>query len=496
MPGPIPLLFITSGSLVGPFLYLTVASNAIDQTILRGDQTPFIKPYRSMTEYEYTGNKSRITGIDRPLREFVAAYPVEREGLRQESGTYTLTSKSIRGSLVLKKSIRNRVKTEMWNDCRWNIDVHYQQEGRRDDPLNWELIERFAATRFITSESDDQTTYTRDDTGEVLLTTPWATRYNSRSLIARVMMKNISAQSVAPVTCFGVVTQKPAIIKRPGYYDNHIIIAGTDAILGNPSVGISYDAGATWAWTDLDGTNNTPTWTNAITGVAGKDNILIVVSEGEAAHAYSLDEGATWTEYTSASYTAHNPTAISMYSQTYTWICGQDGYVWASHDGGQTIDVVHPGIHTVQDLVHVRAYLDRLIYCVGTGNTILRFENGLWTLVPGPAALAGQQINSALWISSAIGLIGYNNGQVYWSEDKGANWQQDTQIDSLGLSEIMEIDGDWQERTYILARIGAEYSLYSNVHGCPEKWELVHAFIGVTLAAMIFCDMNEVVVGG
>jgi len=418
-------------------------------------------------------------------------------GFREDSEIVSRPG-STTGTMVMKKSIVNAVKAEMWADCRWNVDIRLQLEGTgsRSDQMNWNAIDRYIRAKFTEYSTDDETVYTRDDQGEVLITMPFSAPplsfYNIRKLDAQL----IDTDKAGNITCITwLAHQECPSVNGPAVGCKMAV--GTAAVAGNPNVGLSNDGGQTWTWFVFDGTNNTPTWTNAITGISGIDDMIVVVSAGEQAHAYTTDGGATWAEVTLADYAAHAPQDVVVQSPTAVWIVGADGYIWFSDDGAvtaSTADGGNPGVVTASDLVRVKALSDRFVIAVGANNAIVKTENGgeTWSLVAGPAAQAAVQINSIAMWDQNIWILAYEDGEAYWTDDAATAWTEDTQITDKSLTAINDVAIHQSERYVMVGEDGdGNGIILDNIHGAPGKWaEIAEPGDVQELYQVITCDQN------
>ena len=330
-------------------------------TILRRFQTPYIKKVPTIEPFVYTGDCSRVGGITEPLGDvdYTDCMDPNRSGEFREDSEIESRPGPVTSSLVMKKSIAQLITVEEWKECRWHLDVRTQfGSDPRVDPLNWHHIDRLCAAKFLEFASDDETTYTENDEGEVLdtmnLSAPPLRLFHIRQLEVGLVDTNLAGT----ITSIDKASDPTCPSAEVGPEVGCRLVAGTADIGGNPNFGLSTDGGWTWTWTAFDGTNNTPNWTNPITGVAALGDLFIAVSAADTAHAVSQDGGTTWTEVILADYAANAPQAVVIYSPTAIWICGANGYIWKSTDGGlnaATANGGDAGVITASDLVRIKA---------------------------------------------------------------------------------------------------------------------------------------------
>lgn len=469
-------------------------------TVLRKWQTPFLKIHPSLDPYAYTGDCSRLQGVTKPLGdvEHTECMDATKAGGFREDSEVVSRPGSVTGTTILKKSIANAIQAEDWQECRYNIDIRLQFEntGTRNDVMNWNAIDRYIQAKFTEYATDDETEYTRDDEGEVLITMPFSAPplsfYNIRKLDAAL----IDTDKAGDITCIAHLqhAQCPSI-EGPAVGCKSIV--GTVAIGGNPYVGISSDGGLTWAWTIFDGTNNTPTWTNDITGIDGLGDLIVVTSHDEAEHAVSSDGGTTWATVALADYAANAPVQVYVHSPTAIWIVGDNGYIWKSTDGGMTAATTpggDAGVVTTEDFTRVKGLSDLFVIAVGANNAIVMTSNGgeTWDLIVGPVAQAAVQVNSlAIWNQTIWALV-YEDGELYWTDDGGATWDEDEQITNLSATALNDIEVHDAERYIVVGEdADGDALIYDNINGAPGKWAEISPPGDVQeLLGVITCDQN------
>jgi photosystem II stability/assembly factor-like uncharacterized protein len=469
-------------------------------TVLRRFQTPFIMSHPSLDPYGYTGDCSRLQGITKPLGDVEHSEcmdPTTAGGFREDTEIVSRPG-SVTSTAILKKSIAAAIQAEGWEDCRYNIDVRLQLEnsGARNDVMNWNAIDRIIRAKFTERSTDDETVFTRDDEGEVLITMPFSAPPLAEYNIRRMSTKLIDTDKAGDILCIAHLQHATC----PGITGPAVgckSVVGTEDIGGSPYFGISIDGGQTWTWQAFDGTNNTPTWTNPITGIGGLGDLIIATSHDEGAHAVSTDGGTTWAEIVLTDYAAHPPNAVFVYSPTAIWIVGDDGYIWKSTDGGQTATTASggdAGVITAENLMRVKGLSDLFVIAVGTNNAIVETTNGgqTWSLIAGPAAQAAVTVTSiAIW-NQTIWALTYLDGELYWTDNGGDTWDEDEQITNLSATALLDVEVHDAER-YVLVGEDADGDalIYENVNGAPGKWSAIAA-PGDTqmLYGVITCDQN------
>jgi photosystem II stability/assembly factor-like uncharacterized protein len=78
---------------------------------------------------------------------------------------------------------------------------------------------------------------------------------------------------------------------------------------------------------------------------------------------------------------------------------------------------------------------------VGATNTILKTTDGgvAWTALTGPAAQAADNILCCQLVTEYRYFIGYDDGEIYYTEDGGTTWAQRTTYEEFGTGAVNDI---------------------------------------------------------
>lgn len=474
-------------------------------TIVRGKQTVYVRDHDSLDPFAWLGSCSRAGGLTEPLGDIEWSqcqdpatpgkfiHDVETEGFAGPP----------EGSVLMKKSIQNLIHTRL-RMCRWDIDIRYQICPRRDDPLNWEAIDRICNAKFTETSTDDEVAYSEEDDGQVVITAPFKGEpplVHIWRLTAALKDTDLTTEAINFVSvCAG-----ESCAGDCGPAEECFLIAGTTAVGGNPNLLVSDEGGDYWTLTVFDGTNDTPAWTNAITEGDCLGSLYIVLSNGEAAYAWATDVDGVWTEVVLADFAANPPNAVVIESPSNIYIVGDNGYIWKSIDGGRTAsteDGGDAGDATSENLNDVVAITDKFIVAVGDNNAIVKTENaGLtWTLVDGvPAAQDAVNINTILGLDKNRWLLGYADGEMWYTEDGGLTFVQDAAISTFG-----SINGFAECGCGRVLMVGEDLDTDGQVYesvdaGAPGTW-FIHDLPGGTIDTPLYdvacCDPNRFVAVG
>lgn len=214
-------------------------------------------------------------------------------------------------------------------------------------------------------------------------------------------------------------------------------IIGTDGAGGvTANVHLTEDGGVTWVVAAADPFAVAQN-ISAVSGIfVGRDTIRWLVARGTtdagnpAELAYTDDDGATWTNVdvgtTNAQFT---PSKKGIYAadEFNIWVVTSGGYIYKSENGAVSFSEQHAGTLTVQNLnvIMFEKGSRKVGWAGGASNTLLSTADGeTWSLVTGPAAEAGNAVQSISVLDSNRVWITYGSGRQYLTEDAGLTWTE------------------------------------------------------------------------
>lgn len=474
-------------------------------TIKKGKQTVYIREHDSFDQFEWLGSCSRMGGITEPLGDVAWSECQDPE----ESGQFipdqeTVGSpQAVTTSLIMKKSVQNALQNRL-KKCRWDVDARYQVCAGRDDPFNWQNIDRLCGARLTELTTDDESAYASTDEGEVIVTGA-ATAPPPLIHIWRLTAGFKATDLILGNIVFVTKCQGERCAGDCGPAEDCFLIAGTVAVGGSPYLLVSDTAGVSWTADPFDGTGGKPDWTNMTDG-ACLPSLHIVVSHDDGEYAWATDVDGTWTtvaaDVDGTLLSAHPPNAVAIWSPSNVYIVGDDGYIWKSTNGGASIVVSDAGDATLEDLLDVAFITDRRVVAVGANNAIVLTENNgvTWTAVIGPPAKALVTINRILPLDRYRWIIGYADGSVFVTDDGGMTWDEDesfaTALASVngmaecGCGRIMLVGEDNDGDGVVYESVDA---------GSPGRWFIHDLPAGAYTAPfndVVCCDANHWIVVG
>lgn len=223
---------------------------------------------------------------------------------------------------------------------------------------------------------------------------------------------------------------------------------------------------------------------------------------------YSDDAGATWTNVnvgaTNAEFAPWNG-CLFVLDPRHIWIAtdtgaGAAGEIYFSSDFGATWTAQGAG---AGDALNCVRFVDaRVGLAVGDTNEVLRTLDGgaHWVAMTGPAAQAAADALTCVIFNQNRWYIGYDDGEIWFTDDAGANWTQcpNVAVPGYTLTHCNDL-GAVDENTIWAAMCfnsGAdEYAVLARTITGGEQWEYWLADTacdaGVGMGAVAVCNANR-----
>lgn len=428
--------------------------------------TVYIKRAGTFDRFVWAGRQARrgeaeeeIGGLSVTTRQNPRG-GIERDSILQDiPGTVDF-------DLMLKHTQSNKLKTEL-KQFFYHVDKRVMREnGRdRDAPDKWLEIDRVIWSK-ATNRTTPESTWEGEEEGIVTIPFQGLNQYD----IYKVNLSSYANATAVSLTDVSVARGETQTEGALVYAVSTLLAAGSPILYVN-KYGGDLDQ---WSATSL-----TEWTTGGATAVLGLGDFLIIVSTAEDAILRSDNRGVTRVEVTHADFATHAPIQIDGVDQTKIFICGEDGYIWLTDDGGRTIQQSNIGSAstTTQDLFKI--YIDRgnhlNIWACGASNALLKSENGgnTWFPITGPSA--GDDLLS-IWADGDQVLIVNNDGEMWESQDGGDTWTQQTALPSMTATlTSAEIAYHSAEVFYLVATDATTHNVYRNVEGgAAGYWEKVN----------------------
>lgn len=209
--------------------------------------------------------------------------------------------------------------------------------------------------------------------------------------------------------------------------------------------------------------------------------------------AYSDDNGANWTHVNvgavNGQYAPDND-SLFVLDRNNLWMTTNDGYVYKSEDAGESWVAQEQGVITAAAINCVSfADANNGMFAGATNIIAITTDGGqTWTAVTGPATQAADNIIALEW--SGRWWIGYNDGQLWYSEDAGANWSQRTYVNGASQTAINKIDFVTELHGFMVANTAAPVgTVYHTVDG-GYTWEALTTPTNAGLNSIVAADPN------
>lgn len=451
-------------------------------TTLRGKKTIYAKPCDELEAFGWLGKCSRMSGVEVPKGDINVTYC---QG--DLTGTYQIDQKfrsapgPTTSTLMIKETIRNALYDTLQH-CPQDLDIRTILCGRRDDPLNWEMIKRLCCVDVTSLSTDDESSFSFDDEGETIISGPVATRVEPviiyRNIVGqRVEEVDLTSYYLSRISkCHGDLCADECDQKKDCKL---VATAVADAPSNPPPYAKSTDGGRTWTVSTIA----VFTTATTLTDISCVGDLIIAVASGEPGYAYSWDDGMTWSlvdDTVVPAFATSAPLVVEIFSPTLVLFGGENGYLWLSDDGGVTVTAVDEGVVTISDIIRIKFADANVVYATGEDNTMKKSVNGgsAWEAVTLPVAQAAFDVAGLLVVTDAIVLVGYSNaggagGGVFYTTDGGATWTRDASIPT-----------NYHVTSFVMCGCGVVFLsgatnanvgfVYRNVdYGAPARWVVV-----------------------
>jgi len=143
--------------------------------------------------------------------------------------------------------------------------------------------------------------------------------------------------------------------------------------------------------------------------------------------AYSDNWGTAWTTVSVGGANANfavGPKSLFALDYANIYIVGDDGDIFKSVDGGSSWEEIPTTNANALRSVYFHDTNTGIV--TGGSNTILRTVNAgtSWATISGPAAQAAAYAMAALIFDEYRMMVGYDDGEVWYTDDAGSSWAQ------------------------------------------------------------------------
>ncbi len=212
------------------------------------------------------------------------------------------------------------------------------------------------------------------------------------------------------------------------------LVGSEGDVAAKPKVGLTDDAGATWAATATDPfVNNDDIM--SVTAFEISDGVtrllvaLLAPAAGQGKVAYSDDGGTTWTTVNiggaADGHGANDSGALFALNMHHIWLASAEGYIYFSEDGGETWTAQSDGDIVTSDFNAIAFKDEKNGMCIGASDVVLITSNGgaTWEQVTGTSGAGSLACVAG---SGNFWWIGDNGGKLWYSRNDGSSWTQRT----------------------------------------------------------------------
>lgn len=137
-----------------------------------------------------------------------------------------------------------------------------------------------------------------------------------------------------------------------------------------------------------------------------------------------LDDIETWVKVTTGFNANGGPNDIYSANPSYTWIVGENGYIYFTDDPTNGVTVQDSGSATGEDLLAITGFDINNLVAVGENNALVYTNNGgsTWQAITGPAV--GINLNCVAMRTKTEWFVGTADGRLYYTPDSGTHWYE------------------------------------------------------------------------
>jgi len=195
-----------------------------------------------------------------------------------------------------------------------------------------------------------------------------------------------------------------------------------------PKVLVTADGGATWRASSI----STAALTETVLDIMSQGPYIVVLAGGtnDRLHYVLLSEllagTESWSVVTTGVVATGSPRRFVEYDVAKTFVLGDAGYIYKMGDAPRGLTVLSDGGVTTSNLLAGHTLDGDTVVAVGASNTIVISKNGgkSWSLLTGPSAQAGISATAVLVRGSNSYIVGYADGDIYYTINGGTTWTQ------------------------------------------------------------------------
>lgn len=324
--------------------------------------------------------------------------------------TTTLTTRLSRTELSLFRQLAQK-------GCAFDLHLHYGLCARPTDFNNYDKVAVFENVSITSYGTDPLVTLTSGDRAEVNETVDISVgnyyevvplSYAETDTVNTALLSAIIDSVYADAASCGI-----------GCTDSSTGCEIMFAIDADGDLAFSENGGNTWVFA-------TNAWGTATVGV-GYLNGLVWTYNTANSSIYSAtkeDALANAAPGATAASTGSETAADMANGFSFGLVVGSNGLVAILRSPGSGFDTVYTGSFTTEDytVVNFNPYQD-IALVGGTNNALLYTPNGEdFITVTGPSAQNAVTVTAVLPVSEKKWLVGYNDGDVYATDNAGGSW--------------------------------------------------------------------------
>jgi len=362
-----------------------------------------------------------LSDVPFPLGDYTNVYCPDNARKGQVKVIGQIQGDAGSGTTTITRPLQTTVNWLFENRCAFNALITWACDGSREIPENFEVAavlfdvrptQPTLSTPVVTSRGEDER-----------INTALEVSYTAVYLVYKTIVNTIAMTNTAAANGVAFLPKQCDTKCATGRGACEYGYMGLDGTLYDSEVKKTWN-GTSWYQSTVD-----PFEEGGDAGpivifptIDGHRAIVARISASgwmPAEIAYTEDWGETWTNVDVGTVVGQTINAMIQYGG-YVYIACSGGYIYVSKDMGDSWSILSSGV-TTEDLNGIVMYSSSVGYAVGDNNAFLYTLNGEdWYERTGPAV--GVDLLSVTVNDDGVVFVGAADGNLYRSEDGGANW--------------------------------------------------------------------------
>jgi len=235
---------------------------------------------------------------------------------------------------------------------------------------------------------------------------------------------------------------------------------------GTPAdIVFSIDGGANFFAEDIDtlGVAVDPT----DVGCVGDYAVVISSEDGDQMHIVDKDDldgviDPEFTQVTTGFVANAGPTCMDSIANT-AYFGALNGYIYKTSDPASGVTVVDAGEATTSTLNDIDMFTDDFQVAVGNDGVVVTIENDIAGAIANQPVGIGTNLNVVLVISETEWLVGADDGNMYYTVNKGVAWTAKALVPVA--TSVTDIKASTKSVIYVAATVSGKGEIFVSIDG-------------------------------